>query len=272
MQNSDKTPTIPAGSKILPGSFASVPELDTDERLDTLVGTSFRLIQKIDGTAFAIDTLLLAWFATLPAIGGRVADLGSGSGVLSFMLKARRADLEIVGIEIQEEFHRLALRNACLNPNAKGLAFEHLDVREIPSKLLPESFDFVVANPPYYPMGSGKLPPKGTRAAARHELSGTLRDFIEGAAYLLPYGSRLAMVIPAGRFFEASEIFKISNMGLRRVRFVLPKEGDQAHLALIEVERFYNGPHEALESFPIHLADGRFSEVVDELFKRGLHP
>ncbi|MBF0503026.1 MAG: methyltransferase [Candidatus Riflebacteria bacterium] len=247
------------------------PELDTDERLDTLVGTPYRLIQKIDGTAFAIDTLLLAWFASLPPKGGRVVDLGSGSGVLSFMIKARRPDLEIVGIEIQEEFYELSLRNTRLNRSVTGLAFERLDVRDIPSKLLPDSFDLVVSNPPYYPLGSGKLPPKGTRAAARHELSGTLRDFIEGATYLLSYGSRLALVTPAGRFFEASEIFKTVQMGLRRLQFVMPKEGEPAHLALVEVERFYNGPHEALPSFPIHLADGGFSGIVDDLFKRGLH-
>lgn len=250
------------------------PPLDTDERLDTLVGTPFRLIQKIDGTAFAIDTLLLAQFTGLPAPGTpcRIADLGTGTGVLAFMLKARRSDLEIVGIELHPEFHDLAQRNLQLNRELEGIAFEQVDVRDIPSKFLPESFDLVVANPPYFPLGNGRLPPRDLRAAARHELSGTLRDFIEAAAYLLPYGSKLAMVLPAERFFEATEICKGLQFGWRRIQFVLPREGEQAHLALLEAERFYSGPHQAVPSIAIHLADGRFSEPVSELLNRGLRP
>ena len=40
----------------------TAPFIDVDERLDTIPGTDFSLIQKIDGTAFSIDTLLLANF------------------------------------------------------------------------------------------------------------------------------------------------------------------------------------------------------------------
>jgi len=252
--------------------MAEEPVLDVDERLDTLVGTRFRLIQKIDGTAFAIDTILLAQFATLPKQGGRVADLGSGSGVLSFMLKQRRPALEIVGFEIQPEFHALACRNLTLNAPLSGVSFECVDVREIPSRILPESFDLVVANPPYYPAGSGRLPPKETRAQARHELAGTLADFIEAANYLVPYGSRCALVIPAGRFYEAHEILKRTQMGIRRLRFIHPKDGQPAHLVLIEAERFYNGKHEALPPLEIRRADGEFAPEIDAILKKGFQP
>ncbi len=244
--------------------------LDTDERLDEVVGTDLKLIQKIDGTAFAIDTLLLAEFVPLSPSVSRVADLGSGSGILAFMLKYRNPALTITGIELQEEFHHLARRNLELNPRLIGMEFEHTDVREIPARMLPESFDLVVMNPPYYPKGSGKIPEKPGRAAARHELNGTLADFIEAAAYLLPYGAKLAMIIPAERFYEACEHFKTAHFGMKRLRFVIPKEGQPAHLVLIEAERFYNGGHEPLPHLVIHLADGRFGDEVDRLFKHGL--
>ena len=244
--------------------------IDTDERLDTLVGTDLKLIQKIDGTAFAIDTLLLASFVTLPPAGARVADLGSGSGVLSFMLHHRKPSLEIVGIEVLEEFHDLSQRNLQLNPSIKSLSFECLDVRDVPARLLPESFDLVVSNPPYFPKGIGLLPPNPARAAARHEMMGTLTDFLEAAAYLLQYGSKLVMVIHTSRFNEASKTLKELNLGIRRLRFIHPKEGQQAHLALIEAEKFYNGPHEPVPSLTIHQADGGLCEELKEIMTLGL--
>lgn len=246
------------------------PFLDTDERLDEVVGTNLKLIQKIDGTAFAIDTLLLAEFSPLSKDITRVADLGSGSGILAFMLKYRDPSLSITGFEIQEDFHLLARRNLDLNPRLINMDFERIDVREIPSRVLPESFDLVVMNPPYYPKGSGRLPERPGRAAARHELNGTLADFIDASAYLLPYGAKLAMILPAERFYETCELLKPGQFGMKRIRFVIPKEGQQAHLVLIEAERFYNGPHLPMPNLTIHLSDGRFSEELDRLFKTGL--
>ena len=244
--------------------------VDTDERLDSLVGTDFKLVQKIDGTAFAIDTLLLANFAALSGQVVRVADLGSGSGVLSFFLKFRKPSTEVIGFEVIDELHSLAQRNCQLNPQVKGLSFECLDIREIPSRCLPESFDLVVTNPPYYPRGSGKIPPNPARAAARHEMTGTLRDFIEAGAYLLPYGAKLDMILPANRVYEALAIFKELQLGLRRLRFIHPKEGQPAHLGLMEAERFYNGVHEPIAPLTIHLANGRLADEVDEIVRIGL--
>ena len=244
--------------------------IDTNERLDMVVGTDLQLIQKIDGTAFAIDTLLLANFVRLPDSVKRVADLGSGNGILTFLLKYRRSDLDLTGFEIQEEYFNLAQRNITLNSQLKHIAFERMDVREIPSRILPESFDLVVANPPYFPKGSGRIPSHPGRALARHELAGTLRDFVDAASYLIPYGSSLFLVIPSERFYETLETFKSLQFGLRRAQFVLPREGQPSHLVLVQAERFYNGKHEALPNIAIHLADGSYGPEVRMMLERGL--
>lgn len=245
--------------------------VDTDERLDTVVGTTdLKLIQKIDGTAFAVDTVLLADFIPLPSLHGRIADLGSGSGILAFLLKYRNPEVEVVGVEILEEFYHLAMRNLVLNPKMRGVTFERVDVREVPARFLPETFDMVVANPPYYQLGTGRIPERQARAIARHEISGTLKDFIEAASYLVSYGAKFFLIIPSGRFYEAQEALKTANFGIRRLRFIKPKEGQPAHLALVESEKFYNGPHEPVPELTIHLADGKVSPEVDEIFKTGL--
>ncbi|MDD3148257.1 MAG: methyltransferase, partial [Candidatus Riflebacteria bacterium] len=128
----------------------SQPFIDTDERLDTIPGTSLSLIQKIDGTAFAIDTLLLANFVKFRPDMTTAADLGSGSGILAFLIKYRNAALALTGFELQEEFIDLANRNLQLNKQFSDISFEQMDVRDIPARILPESFDLVVSNPPYF--------------------------------------------------------------------------------------------------------------------------
>jgi tRNA1(Val) A37 N6-methylase TrmN6 len=244
--------------------------IDVDERLDTIPGTDLKLIQKIDGTAFAIDTLLLANFVRFTPDMQTAADLGSGSGILAFLVKYRHSGLAITGYELQEDLVELSQRNCHLNKQFDNLSFEKLDVRDIPAHILPETCDLVVSNPPYFAAGSGRLPVRPGRASARHELNGTLKDFIEAASYLLPYGGRFCFITPSSRFYEVLEYFKPCNFGLRRLQFVLPKEGEQSHLALIEVERFFNGKHQPLPNITIHMADGGFSTELNQIFSVGL--
>ncbi len=228
------------------------------------------MIQKIDGTAFAIDTLLLANFVKFNKDMNTAADLGSGSGILAFLLKFRHQELQLTGFELQESFIDLAHRNGQLNRHFSGITFEQMDVRDIPARILPESYDLVVSNPPYFQAGSGRLPSRPGRAMARHELNGTVEDFVEAATYLLPYGGRFCMIIPSSRFYEVLEYLKKGNFGLKRLQFVIPKEGEKSHLALIDAERFYNGKHEPLPNIMIHMADGSFSQELKDLFSIGL--
>ena len=92
----------------------TAPFIDVDERLDTIPGTDFSLIQKIDGTAFSIDTLLLASFVQFTPEMLNAADLGSGSGILAFLL---------TGFELQKDFYELSNRNLELNKQFDGLFF-----------------------------------------------------------------------------------------------------------------------------------------------------
>jgi len=78
------------------------------------------------------------------------------------------------------------------------------------------------------------------------------------------------MVIPAKRFYEVSEVMKNLNFGMRRLQFVIPKEGTEAHLCLIDAERFYNGPHDPIPTLTIHQQDGRLTQEVDLILTGGL--
>ncbi|KKW34587.1 MAG: Methyltransferase, partial [Candidatus Giovannonibacteria bacterium GW2011_GWA2_53_7] len=76
------------------------------------------------------------------------------------------------------------------------------DVRDI-RKLFPaHSFDVVVSNPPYRKAASGRINPVPEKALARHELMGTVKDFLQAAGYVLRLAGRAFFIYPATRMAE----------------------------------------------------------------------
>ncbi|MBF0545558.1 MAG: methyltransferase [Candidatus Riflebacteria bacterium] len=248
-------------------------QLNSDEKIDQLSANGFRLIQKTDGTAFAADTVLLVNFCDIPEEQLKIADLGSGSGAISFLLKEKCENFNITGFELLPEMHNLSIRNLSLNSNPPGIEFLCLDVREIPISYPPDSFDMVVSNPPYYKINRGKISPKPFRAHARHEISGTLGDFIQAATHLLKDQGKGIFVLPADRFQEATELLEISGLKNRKFQYVLPREGKKAHLILLEtVKSRIPVVSQKLPDLLIRKNSGEFSETMLEIYSKRVIP
>lgn len=97
-------------------------------------------------------------FATLAAQQGkplRIADLGTGSGAIAIALARHDPTWSVLGIEVSEEALAVAHRNAA------ALAGGNLRFRRGSwcDGLPPESFDLIVANPPYIAPGDPALHP-----------------------------------------------------------------------------------------------------------------
>ncbi|MBF0408057.1 MAG: methyltransferase [Candidatus Riflebacteria bacterium] len=207
------------------------------ERIDELSVPPWKIIQKTDGTAFSVDTVLLVDFAEVEDENLKIADLGSGSGIISFLIREKFKNPELTGFEILPEMHELAERNLLLNDSPSGINFRCFDVCKIVQEYKAESFDLVLSNPPYYKIGRGKISPSKNRAHARHEVSGKLGDFVSASSHLVKSAGRIIFILPAERCTEAIELFSKKSVVCCRQRFVRPFESVQPNLVLLEFRK-----------------------------------
>ena len=166
--------------------------LKDGERIDR-VNESISLIAKKDGLTFGTDAYLLAAFMR-PQSRARVAELGTGTGIISLLCAARERFAKIYALEIQEDFAELAARNVALNGLQDRIEVRCADVRTLRAETVGGECDVVFANPPYMRTDSGKRNDSDYKYIARHEVSGTVDDFCGAAERLLKYGGRFYCV------------------------------------------------------------------------------
>lgn len=92
------------------------------------------------------ELLVSEGIARLP-MGGRMLDLGVGSGCILLSVLAERGDASGVGVDVSEAALAVARRNA----DALGVAHRVELVAGSWEQPLPEGFDLLVSNPPYIP-------------------------------------------------------------------------------------------------------------------------
>ncbi|MGI6649576.1 MAG: tRNA1(Val) (adenine(37)-N6)-methyltransferase [Bacillota bacterium] len=190
--------------------------LKPEEYLVDLIRGGLKLIESRSGYHFTMDAVLLAHFVTVKS-GDRVADLGSGSGIIPLLLNTRLPDLSIWGIEIQENLLDRARRSVAINGLQQQIDLQHGDLREIPAKIPAADFEVVVSNPPYRPLRRGRSSPCQEVAWAREEVSSTLGEVINSGYWLLRTGGRLALVHLWERRQEVVDL--LLRYGMRPVRY-----------------------------------------------------
>ena len=89
-------------------------ELRPGERMDDLQLDGLHILQKKEGFRFGMDAVLLADFTrTRPR--ERIADLGTGTGILPLLLSHQQPDTQFEAIELQPGMAEMAGRSVELN-------------------------------------------------------------------------------------------------------------------------------------------------------------
>ena len=157
--------------------------LKDGERLDDLVRDGMRLIQRPDQFCFSVDSVLLAHYVK-PKAKDRIADLGTGTGVISLLVSAL-GGRDITAFEVNPVMADLARRNIAGNGKEGQIHVVECDYRKVNERFPSGSFSLVLANPPYREMGTGKMSMLEGVASASYEMNASLTDVFKTAQYLL---------------------------------------------------------------------------------------
>lgn len=235
-----------------------------DETLDTLFEGELKLFQGRCGYRFSLDALLLAHFM-IRRRGERIADLGTGNGVIALILAYLDSSLSITGVETQLSMIERASRNVRLNEFQERVTIMQGDVASIQKTFGPESFAAVVCNPPYRRMISGRISLNAERKIARHEIAAGIADFLRAGAYLLPIKGRMALVYPASRVVDVLQSMRDANLEPKRLRMVHSFADASASLVLVESVKCGKSGIEVLSPLIVYQKGKQYSAEVEAI-------
>lgn len=184
---------------------------------------------------FGTDAVLLAYFAGAKD-GDVAADLGTGCGIIPFLMLRDKKLASCVGVDISPAATELA--NAAAKEQGIG-TFTALtsDICDLKGKTEFGNKTLVTCNPPYKAAGAGIKAQNGARLTARQETSCTLEDIVAAAAKLLTSGGRLCMCQRPERLAELINLMSKHRVEPKRLRLVAKEPGSAPWLFLLEGRR-----------------------------------
>lgn len=211
-------------------------KLKETERLDDLGINHYKIIQDPARFCFGIDAVLLSGFAKVKP-GGRVLDLGTGTGIIPILMEAKTEASYLAGLEIQEESAKMAARSVAYNNLSHKITIVQGDIKEAGELFGAASFDVVTCNPPYMIGQHGLKNSAEAKMIARHEILCTFDDVAREASKVLKPGGCFYLVHRPFRIVEIFETLRKYKLEPKRMRLVHPYLDKEPNMVLIEARK-----------------------------------
>ena len=207
----------------------------TENIREDIVSKNYKILQKIDHYSMSTDSFLLPYFANVPKNSKKkIIELCSGNGGISIILR-EKSQAQIEMLEIQEDLVELSRRSIELN-KLTGINVKNGDIKKIKDYYKPSSFDYVICNPPYFPVDN--MPnqrEKFNHNISRHEILCNLSDVIKSIKYLLKQNGKFSLVHRTYRISDIISECEKNSLAIKRIRFVYSKESsDNSKIVLVE--------------------------------------
>lgn len=215
------------------------------------VGGAVRVIDNGRGLCWGTDAYLLAAFVrrhrraqnakgnaagreSAPRIS-RACELGSGCGVVSFLVAAHGKADTVTALEINADACDRTRRGILLNGLGDRVRVFQKDIRSVqPSDAAcGGTFDLVFANPPYI-AHAGLSNTDAVAEDARHENHGGIDDFCAAAARLLHSRGSFYTVFRPERAADLLCALRAHRLEPKRMTFVYPDTASKPSLCLCE--------------------------------------
>ena len=207
----------------------------TENIREDIVSKNYKILQKIDHYSMSTDSFLLPYFSNVPkSFKKNIIELCSGNGGISIILR-EKSQAQIEMLEIQEDLVELSRRSIELN-KLTGINVKNGDIKKIKDYYKPSSFDYVICNPPYFPVKN--MPnqrEKFNHNISRHEILCNLSDVIKSIKYLLKQNGKFSLVHRTYRISDIISECGKNSLAIKRIRFVYSKESsDNSKIVLVE--------------------------------------
>lgn len=224
------------------------------------------IFQKRKGYRFSLDAPILADF--LPVVSGETVEVGCGCGVISLLGLHRNKFPRVTAVEIQPDLARLAELNAGENGMENRMKVIEGDFRQLYSRF--SSVSLVFSNPPFEPLGRGRLSRIEEIRLAKFEVTLTLAVFFHRAAEILAFEGKVCLIFPAFRWNELRE--EALRAGLHVIQYrqvrAFPAASPDRFLALLSKER---GTCVEVPPLTVFRRQGQYSEEMDMIFSGVRH-
>ena len=213
---------------------------------------------------FGTDAVLLSYFASAKQ-KDRLVDLGTGCGIIPFLMLRDKKLLSAVGVDISDEAIFLAEKSAkvCKFDNFKGVCS---DLKDLKGKVDFGCNTLVTCNPPYKADGAGLKNPNARKKVARHEVECNLEDIVSVSAKLLQTSGRLCMCHRPERLAELMSLMRQYKTEPKRMRLVSQRKGLSPWLVLVEGKRCANTGLVIEPTLYIENENGGFSDEMINIY------
>lgn len=241
---------------------------------DAFLGGALSILQPKAGYRAGIDAVLLA--ASAPVESGRterVLDVGAGVGVVGLAVARRAQQAHVTLVEHEAAVAGLARANVERNELGARVEVIEADVsrrlEDLP-ELRPhaETFDHVLANPPYNAEGAGTVSAEALRASANVMPGGNLARWARFIAAMVRTGGSATIIHRADCIGEVLSAFA-GRFGNIVVFPLFPREGKSATRVLVQGIKGSRAVLELRPGLVLHDDDGRFRPQVERILRDG---
>ena len=238
--------------------------LEENERLDELNYKGLKIIQNPDMFCFGTDAVILSWFITLKK-WDTVVDFCTGTGIIPILLSGREMAKSIVGIEIQHDMAKMAIRSIELNGLSGIVKIITGDIMHA-DDIIKKSVDVVTVNPPYEKANSGIEPKNACHTVARFEKKCTLCGIIDNAVNILKPKGRFYMIHRTNRLSEAITLLSNSGIEAKKLQFIQSKADKAPSHFLIEGIKGAASGVVVEPSLVVYKEDGEYTDKLKQIY------
>jgi tRNA1Val (adenine37-N6)-methyltransferase len=173
------------------------------------------------------DACLFGAMIQLPQ-NAHVLDIGTGTGLLCFMLAQKHPDATFTGIDIHPQSIQQAIENNHNNPFNNQIEF-HIGDAQLWEPSTP--YNAIVCNPPFF---ENHLPSQNTtRRLARHSNDLTLPNLLKHCNRLLHPNGELFLLYPNQNIHQIQTTFAENHLQILEITFIQATENKPPHLAIL---------------------------------------